>query len=174
VSADEDVKRGFSWIKHYKILSGEKNPRCCAFKPQIKSSGLRIGPCDNVNPLRGAHVLIGRKRNNRTQQIVPVCKRHNDDRHSFFNNGDLMKIKATYAVRARKKLTEDQQRSSWFRKKSKKRKKKTLSKSKYSKKDTWNLARRNSQKTFTWDGNSNLKVSSFYVKRSTNRLVKRK
>ncbi|MBT6871062.1 MAG: hypothetical protein HOA66_06370 [Candidatus Marinimicrobia bacterium] len=172
IKADEEVERGFTWIKHYEIISNEERPKCCAFKPQIKKSKLKIKGCDRNNPLRGAHVIIGKNPKQRTQYIIPVCKTHNDDMFSFFKVNDPMKVKYVKAVRARKSLTESQQNVRINR--NKKRKNKKPPSSKYSKKDTWRLAKRNRNKTFTYDGKSGLKVSDFYVRRSTKRLVRRK
>jgi hypothetical protein len=172
IKADEEVERGFSWIEHHKIISKDKRPKCCAFKPQIKKSKKKIKGCDHNNPLRGAHVIIGKNPKQRTQYIIPVCKTHNDDMFSFFKTNDPMKVKYVKAVRARKSLTEGQQFGLINR--NKKRKNKKPSSSKYSKVATWRLAKRKNREKFTYDGKSGLKVSDFYIRRSTKRLVKRK
>ena len=112
VSADQKPEPGewWSWIEHYRKLSGNTNPKCCAFQNQKKASGKSIGSCDyRDKPTYGAHVLLGKKPSEKTQWIVPVCARHNDG-YGVFVTGDPMRIKSVYAVRALMSLTKNQQK----------------------------------------------------------------
>ena len=110
VSADSKPEPGewWSWIKHYRKLSGKTKIKCCVFKPQ-KLKGESIRACtNNGNANTGAHVLLGKSPKSKTQWIVPVCSRHNDG-YGDFRTGDSMKVKSVYSVRARMGLTKNQQ-----------------------------------------------------------------
>ena len=112
VSADQKPKpdEWWSWISHYRKLSGNAQPKCCAIKNQKNSSGSPIGSCDyRGRPTQGAHVLLGKKPSKKTQWIVPVCAHHNDG-YGVFLTGDPMKVKGVYAVRALMSLTKNQQK----------------------------------------------------------------
>ena len=112
VSADQKPEPGewWSWIEHYRKLSGNTNPRCSAIINQKNGAGNPIGSCDyRGKPTQGAHVLLGKNPTKKTQWIVPVCANHNDG-YGVFSTGDPMKVKGVYAVRARMGLTKNQQK----------------------------------------------------------------
>ena len=101
--------KGFSWIDHYKTISGSNSPKCCVKKNQVLSrNNKKPGTCNGV--ISGAHVVIGKKGTGK-QYIVPTCTYHNDAMKSFFLKGDSFTVNKTTAIRALKGLTKNQQKS---------------------------------------------------------------
>jgi len=103
------VEEWFSWIEHYRTLSGKSNPPCCIQKSYtLPRNGSKPGDCNGARS--GAHVIIGTKRSGK-QYIVPVCTYHNDAMMSFFSEGDSFKVNKVTAVRALSSITGNQQKA---------------------------------------------------------------
>ncbi len=99
----------FSWIAHYRTLSGRTKPGCCVQRSYtLPRNESKPGSCNGV--ISGAHVTIGQKRTGK-QYIVPVCTYHNDAMMSFFKLGDSFKVNNVIAVRALSSITGNQQKA---------------------------------------------------------------